>query len=222
LSRIAQDLNRAHTGPVAIDHFPTPIPLERQTDQSHAGQDDVQERQLLANLQARHKQDDKKPEQHIPAIFVVEEQFPDLGIKNTAGPWELLFDPATQDSQAHRTNAGEEADFASLLPVSPSAKASTTVKKHTKDNQGNGKMNTYGMQQDDETGVKRGYWHAFISPTETDGQYTADAKEAAYLPPEFSVFHGAGHLRIDFPPPVSMLDYVETYADTTGGRSATV
>ena len=177
---------------------------------------------MLANLQARHKQDDKKSEQHVSAIFVVEEQFPDLGIKNTAGPWELLFDPATQDSQAHPANAGEKTDLAGLLPVSPSAKASTTVKKHTKNNQGNGKMNAHGMQQDDETGVKRGYWNAVIGPTETGGQHTAGAEDAAYLPPEFPVFHGAGHLRIDFPPPVSMLDYVETYADTTGGRSATV
>ena len=83
-------------------------------------------------------------------------------------------------------------------------------------------MNTYGMQQDDETGVKRGHWHAVISPTEINSQHAAGAEKATYLPPESPVFHGAGHLRIDFPPPVSMLDYVETYVDTTGGRSATI
>ncbi len=121
---------------------------------------------------------------------MVEDQFLDLGIKSTAGLWELLFDPATKDSQAHRTNTNTKTDFARLLPISPSSKASAAVKEHAKDNQSNGKMNTYGMQQDHESGVKRGHRDAFISPTEVDGQHTTSAEYTADMPPDFLAFHG--------------------------------
>ncbi len=140
---------------------------------------------MLANLQPHHKQDDKKSEQHLPTVSMVEKQFPDLGIKDTAGLWDRLFNPATQDGQTHCTNAGKKIDFASLLPVSPSAKAPAAVKKHTENNQGNGKMNTYGMQQDNETGVKRGYRNAFINPTDTDGQHMYCAYAASAWNPSF-------------------------------------